>query len=107
MYAIYYTLDGSDPVAGPPSLTYGGAFILTATMTVKAMAVESGLVDSPVISAVYTVVPADGGSGAYQQDGGVDGVVSVEAENAHVNTAQGTGKFGDVFGRGGAAGATE
>jgi lysophospholipase L1-like esterase len=27
---------------------------------------------------------------AYQQDGGVDGVVSVEAENAHVNTAQGS-----------------
>jgi len=27
---------------------------------------------------------------AYQQDGGVDGVVSMEAENAHVNTAQGS-----------------
>ena len=44
--AIYYTLDGTDPSTS--STLYSGSFELTATATVKAIAVVSGIPTSPV-----------------------------------------------------------
>ena len=52
--AIYYTLDGTDPTA--ESTLYAEAFTLTATTTVKAIAVKEGLASSAVAEATFTKV---------------------------------------------------
>jgi hypothetical protein len=54
--AIYYTTDGSTPNSS--STKYTGALNITATTTVKAIAVASGYINSPVTSATYTIQPA-------------------------------------------------
>ncbi len=51
---IYYTTDGSIPTA--ESNKYTGAFEVTATTTVKAIAVKEGCKDSKVAEATYTAV---------------------------------------------------
>ena len=50
--AIYYTLDGSMP--SKESNLYDAPIALTATTTVKAIAVKEGMNDSPVATATYT-----------------------------------------------------
>ncbi|MDM4762048.1 cellulase family glycosylhydrolase [Galbitalea sp. SE-J8] len=55
---IHYTLDGSQPTAASP--VYGGAFTVSATTTVKALATATGLDPSIVSSATYTFVNPDG-----------------------------------------------
>ena len=50
--AIHYTLDGSTPTSG--SATYSSAIEVTATTTIKAIAVKDGLTNSDVASATYT-----------------------------------------------------
>lgn len=50
--SIYYTLDGTDPSAS--SSLYEGAISITATTTVKAIAVKDGLDNSNIVSATYT-----------------------------------------------------
>ncbi len=50
---IRYTLNGSDPVA--TSTIYGGAFSVSISTTVKARAFKSGMTDSAVASAIYTI----------------------------------------------------
>lgn len=49
---IYYTLDGTIPTSG--STKYTAAISVTATTTVKAFAVKSGMVPSEVITETYT-----------------------------------------------------
>jgi hypothetical protein len=51
--SIYYTTDGSAPTTG--SNAYGGAITVSATETVKAIAVATGFSESPVASATYTI----------------------------------------------------
>jgi hypothetical protein len=51
--AIYYTLDGSTPTTA--SATYSVPLAVSATTTVKAIAVASGYTASPVSSATYTI----------------------------------------------------
>jgi len=59
---IYYTTDGSDPVVGGISIENGGKVTLTESCTVKAMAVKSGLDNSPVVTSnPYTINTAGGG----------------------------------------------
>lgn len=53
---IYYTTDGNDPTTS--SSTYSSALSITSTTTVKAMAVKSGLTDSEIASATYTIRPS-------------------------------------------------
>ena len=51
---IYYTLDGTDPTT--ESTEYAEAFTVSATTTVKAMAVKEGMNNSDVVSATYTII---------------------------------------------------
>lgn len=49
---IYYTTDGTEPTAG--STPYNSSFPLTATATVKAIAIKSGMRDSDVMAVTFT-----------------------------------------------------
>jgi len=51
---IHYTLDGTDPTANSP--VYAEAIVVSATTTVKAMAVKEGMNNSNVTSATYTII---------------------------------------------------
>ena len=51
---IYYTLDGSDPTT--ESTVYTEAFTVSATTTVKAMAVKEGMNNSAIASTTYTII---------------------------------------------------
>jgi uncharacterized protein (TIGR03118 family) len=51
--AIYYTMDGTTPTTG--STVYSKAISITKTTTVKALALAPNLVESAVVSAVYTI----------------------------------------------------
>ena len=53
--SIYYTLDGSAPTTS--STKYTAAVTVSATETVSAIAVATGDNNSPVTSAVYTILP--------------------------------------------------
>lgn len=58
---IYYTLDGTDPDEN--SGDYGGSFVIAATsvqaapVTVKAIAMKDGMLNSEIASVTYTVTP--------------------------------------------------
>ena len=54
--SIHYTTDGSTPDSG--STLYSGAFTLTNSATVMAIALAPGFNDSVVTSQTYTIVPA-------------------------------------------------
>ncbi len=51
---IRYTIDGSSPTS-TTGMVYSGPFSVTATSTVKAIAYKSGLTDSSVASAAFTI----------------------------------------------------
>ena len=57
--SIYYTTDGSAPdasgAAGASSILYAGPFTLSATATVKAIAIKDGMLDSEVSTAAFTI----------------------------------------------------
>src|SRR2546425_11666715 len=53
---IHYTSDGSTPTASSP--VYTGAITVTQTTTIRAMAEASGMADSFVASATYTIQQA-------------------------------------------------
>jgi len=53
---IYYTTDGSTPTSS--STVYSGALTISATTTVKAIALKSGSAPSSVASATYTLAVA-------------------------------------------------
>jgi uncharacterized protein (DUF1800 family) len=54
---IFYTLDGSTP-SGSHGTLYAGALTMSATTTLKAIAVKPGLADSPVTSGQYSLAQA-------------------------------------------------
>ena len=51
---IHYTIDGTDPTTN--STVYSEPFTVSTTTTVKAMAVKTGLNNSDVVSATYTII---------------------------------------------------
>ncbi|MFC5471849.1 S-layer homology domain-containing protein [Cohnella suwonensis] len=60
--AIYYTTDGSTPTSA--STPYTSPIPVTSAMTVKAIAVKAGMIDSPVMSESYTILSPSGSSPA-------------------------------------------
>ncbi len=54
--AIHYTLDGSTPTASSP--LYRAALTVKSTITIKAIAIKSGLANSAVSTATYTIIPS-------------------------------------------------
>jgi hypothetical protein len=52
---IHYTLDGSAPTAS--STAYAGPITVSATTTVKAIALATGFTESGIASGVYTITP--------------------------------------------------
>ena len=59
--SIRYTTDGSTPTA--TSTVYTTPIAVNASMTIKAIAVNSGMTDSAVMTAVYTITTGGGGGG--------------------------------------------
>ena len=57
---IYYTTNGSTPTTG--STVYSAPLAINATTTVMALATASGLSNSGVVSATYTITPASTGT---------------------------------------------
>ena len=53
---IYYTTDGSTPTTN--STKYGGAFLISRSAVINALATYSGLTNSMVATASYTLIPA-------------------------------------------------
>ena len=64
---IYYTTDGTRPSTA--SKLYTGSFTITATTTIKAIAVKAGMKDSKIASATYTKSSGGGGGGGSSDDG--------------------------------------
>ncbi len=52
---IYYTLDESDPKTSATRAEYSSAISVSSNKTIKAYAVKTGLLDSEVAEAVYTI----------------------------------------------------
>lgn len=53
--AVYYTLDGSDPLTSGTRIAYATPLAVSANTTVKAAAQLQGLLDSPVSTFTYTL----------------------------------------------------
>jgi alpha-tubulin suppressor-like RCC1 family protein len=72
---IYYTTDGDDPTTSDSSVSSGGTVSVTRSLALKAMAVKSGLADSPVRRHDYRITGAV--TAAYQHALGLktDGTV--------------------------------
>ena len=58
---IHYTTDGSTPTTS--SATYSGAISVSSTTTIKAIAVKSGMTNSQVAAATYTIEAGSSGGG--------------------------------------------
>jgi hypothetical protein len=58
---IFYTTDGTDPRTSGTRQTYTGAITVASTTTISAYATSSGLADSAVATATYTINTGGGG----------------------------------------------
>lgn len=65
---IYYTTNGSDPTTS--STQYDKSFTISATTTVKAIAIKDGMENSAVVSATFTKKSSGGTSGGSSGGGG-------------------------------------
>ena len=87
---IYYTLDGTDPTT--ESTVYAGAFTVSTTTTVKAMAAKEGMNNSAVASATITIIEpmsiAEARALENNQYALVQGVVTfIDGRNVYVQDA--------------------
>src|SRR5437867_1135247 len=65
---IYYTTDGSTPTTASP--VYSGPILVAQTTTIKAMAAASGMANSAVASATYTILQQQVATPAFTPGGG-------------------------------------
>src|SRR5204863_6015281 len=77
---IYYTTDGSAPTTA--SSAYTGPVPLTTTTTLRAMAAASGMSNSNVTSATYTIVELAARPTTSLAGGTVDGSLAVTRRTA-------------------------
>lgn len=94
--AIYYTTNGSNPTTS--STLYSGPIVVSSALTIKAIAVAAGKVNSEVMSASYTIAesPNTGGGSAVGGGGstavpGTDKVISTNG-----NLTLPVGRTGEV-----------
>jgi alpha-tubulin suppressor-like RCC1 family protein len=92
---IHYTTDGDEPTTSDPSVSSRGTVSITRSQVLKAMAVKSGMTDSPVRRADYRITGAV--SAAYSHALGLktDGTVlswGVNTTNALGRTTGGGGQ---------------
>ncbi|MGG4147535.1 chitobiase/beta-hexosaminidase C-terminal domain-containing protein, partial [Paenibacillus algorifonticola] len=81
--AIYYTTNGSNPTTS--STLYSGPIAVNSALTIKAIAVAAGKINSEVMSASYTITASTdtGGGGAV---GGGGGSTTVPSTNKVIST---------------------
>ncbi|MGD0090058.1 MAG: MBG domain-containing protein [Planctomycetota bacterium] len=85
---IYYTLDGSAPTASSPQ--YAAAINVSAPTTIKAYAVQTGMTDSAVASAAYTVLlPNSSGAGQSTPNTGATASNPVDGTSVTVSATDG------------------
>jgi fibro-slime domain-containing protein len=74
---IWYTLDGTDPAVDGSGTTkkYAGPIPLSATTTIKAIAVKPGWLNSEPMTESYTYTPPLVIKKAYYKDGNADGMI--------------------------------
>lgn len=65
---IYYTVDGSDPVASQTAVRYTAPIVLYSDTTIKAYARKDGMTDSNVSSFNYTLEPWTEGNAFFELD---------------------------------------
>ncbi|WP_341280166.1 S-layer homology domain-containing protein [Paenibacillus sp. FSL H8-0537] len=94
--AIYYTTNGSQPTTS--STLYSGPIVVSSALTIKAIAIAAGKINSEVMSASYTIAesPNTGGGGAVGGGGstavpGTDKVISTNG-----NLTLPVGRTGEV-----------
>ena len=85
--SIRYTTDGSAPSETAGTL-YAGPFTVSATTTIRAIAYESGMTDSAVVTATYTISPPT--IAGVSPPAGVAGV-QVTISGSGFGSARGTG----------------
>ena len=91
--SIRYTLDGSAPTATTGTF-YTGPFTLTYSTTVQAVAFKTGMADSSVTSAGFTIVANAGGSVGNNVAGSVlDTLTDATGQYINVSRWQASGSF--------------
>ena len=85
---IFFTTDDTDPVTSPTAQAYVEPFLLTVDATVRSYATAPGFLDSTESSASF-IITAGGGGMTFLQDGGVDGILSINASSLASRIAQG------------------
>ncbi|MHA4806887.1 chitobiase/beta-hexosaminidase C-terminal domain-containing protein [Flavitalea flava] len=74
---IYYTTDNSTPTTS--STVYSAAISVAATKTIKAIAIKSGLANSSVASATYTITAPPPAPGTFTQTTPATGATGISA----------------------------
>ena len=94
--SIRYTLDGTTPTAS--STLYSGPISVTATTTINAIAIVSGLTNSAVASATYTIGGSGGSGGSLGPNVIVispsESVATIASQLNAIGTAQNPNQFG-------------
>jgi hypothetical protein len=96
--SIRYTTDGSTP-SETTGILYGAPVLITATTTVRAIAYASGMTDSAIASATYTISPATPNVTSVSPITAVGGATAT-ISGSGFGSAQGTGTvwLGSTFG---------
>src|SRR5262249_16691651 len=93
---IRYTTDGSTPTETAGTV-YSGPISLAATTTIKAIAFESGFVDSAVASGTYTVASSGGNPTFVQSNATASNSSSTSSQTVGFSSGVGSGHAIFVF----------